>query len=254
MDAFSVRTRGEIDPELRAEAAEYERLHGRPPSARTLWEWRQHIARSTRKAKQTDPPTGPERLAAWEQHSTDVNVQILSRPAPRGQHLRRHPRAARRADPRAACTDDPDRGARSAIPACGVHRIPAAVGAAPRAARPARGHRPGAAAGADGRRRADRQNPRRRHRAAQPRARRAGRRPPRRAGQRRPVDLPGAVREEVRHRRPPRRRAAHPQPGRQGPAAAGAPGAGRGRRGSGRAAQRGPGRGAAGPADLRHRP
>jgi hypothetical protein len=78
MDAFSVRTRGQIDPELRAEAAEYERRHGRPPSARTLWEWRQHIARSTRKAKQPDPPTGPERLAAWEQHSKDVNVQILS--------------------------------------------------------------------------------------------------------------------------------------------------------------------------------
>jgi hypothetical protein len=78
MDAFSVRTRGQIDPELRAEAAEYERLHGRPPSARTLWEWRQHIARSTRKAKRPDPPTGPERLAAWEQHSREVNVQILS--------------------------------------------------------------------------------------------------------------------------------------------------------------------------------
>ena len=78
MDAFSVRTRGQIDPELRAEAAEYERLHGRPPSARTLWEWRQHIARSTRKAKQPDPPAGPERLAAWEQHSREVNVQILS--------------------------------------------------------------------------------------------------------------------------------------------------------------------------------
>jgi hypothetical protein len=78
MDAFAVRTRGQIDPQLRAEAAEYERRHGRPPSARTLWEWRQHIARSTRKAKQPDPPTGPERLAAWEQHSRDVNVQILS--------------------------------------------------------------------------------------------------------------------------------------------------------------------------------
>jgi hypothetical protein len=78
MDAFSTRTRGQIDPELRAEAAEYERVHGRPPSARTLWEWRQHIARSTRRAKQPDPPTGPERLAAWEQHSKDVNVQILS--------------------------------------------------------------------------------------------------------------------------------------------------------------------------------
>jgi AAA domain/TrwC relaxase len=78
MDAFSVRTRGQIDPELRAEAAEYERVHGRPPSARTLWEWRQHIARSTRKAKQPDPPAGPERLADWEQHSKDANVQILS--------------------------------------------------------------------------------------------------------------------------------------------------------------------------------
>jgi AAA domain/TrwC relaxase len=78
MDAFSVRTRGQIDPELRVEAAEYERLYGRPPSARTLWEWRQHIARSTRKTKQPDPPTGPERLAAWERHSREVNVQILS--------------------------------------------------------------------------------------------------------------------------------------------------------------------------------
>jgi hypothetical protein len=68
MDAFSTRTRGQIDPQLRAEAAEYERQHGRPPSARTLWEWRQHIARSTRKAKPADPPAGPQRLAAWEQH------------------------------------------------------------------------------------------------------------------------------------------------------------------------------------------
>ena len=58
MDAFSQRTRGQIDPKAAAEAAEYERLYGRPPSARTLWEWRQHIARSTRKAKPADPPTG----------------------------------------------------------------------------------------------------------------------------------------------------------------------------------------------------
>ncbi len=78
MDAFSARTREQIDPQLRAEAAAYERQYGRPPSARTLWEWRQHIARSTRTAKPADPPTGPERLAAWEQHSKDVNVQILS--------------------------------------------------------------------------------------------------------------------------------------------------------------------------------
>ena len=78
MDAFSSRTRGQIDRQLRAEAAEYEQVHGRPPSARTLWEWRQHIARSTRKAKRPDPPTGPERLAAWERHSREVNVQILS--------------------------------------------------------------------------------------------------------------------------------------------------------------------------------
>jgi hypothetical protein len=78
MDAFSERTKGQIDPQLQAEAAEFERQHGRPPSARTLWEWRQHIARSTRKAKLDDPPTGPERLAAWEQHSRKVNVQILT--------------------------------------------------------------------------------------------------------------------------------------------------------------------------------
>ena len=238
MDAFSVRTRGQIDPELRAEAAEYERLHGRPPSARTLWEWRQHIARSTRKAKQPDPPTGPERLAAWEQHSRDVNVQILS-----DLHDAVSIYAATHAPPAALTPGQRARTIRIAVHEvqsrhAAFSRVAAAVGAAPRPARPACGHRPGAAAGADGRRRADRQGRRRRHRAAQPGAGRAGRRLPRRARQRRPVDLPGAVREEVRHRGPPRRRAAHPRPGRQGQAPAGAPGAGRGRRRGGRAAQR----------------
>ncbi|MGH3189652.1 MAG: MobF family relaxase [Streptosporangiaceae bacterium] len=96
MDAFSARTRGQIDPELAAEAAEYQRVHGRPPSARTLWEWRQHIARSTRTAKQADPPSGPERLAAWEQHSRDAGVQILSdlhtRSARTARRMHRPPR------------------------------------------------------------------------------------------------------------------------------------------------------------------
>jgi hypothetical protein len=80
MDVFSQRTKGDgqIDDQLAAEKAEYRRLYGRDPSARTLWEWRQHIAKSTRKAKAKHPPTGAERLAAWEQHSKDVNVQILS--------------------------------------------------------------------------------------------------------------------------------------------------------------------------------
>ena len=51
MDAFSTRTRGQIDPKAAAEEAEYKRLYGREPSARTRWEWRQPLARSTRKAK-----------------------------------------------------------------------------------------------------------------------------------------------------------------------------------------------------------
>ena len=179
MDAFSVRTRGQIDPELRAEAAEYERLHGRPPSARTLWEWRQHIARSTRKAKQPDPPTGPERLAAWEQHSKDVNVQILS-----DLHQAVSIYAATHAPPAALTPEQRARTIRIA-----VHEVQsrhAAFTASQllwelhRALPCCRGHRPGAAAGADGRRRADRQGRRRRHRAAQPGARRPGRRLPRR--------------------------------------------------------------------------
>lgn len=78
MDAFSQRTRGQIDPRAAAEEAEYKRLYGREPSARTRWEWRQHLARSTRKAKQDDPPAGPERLAKWEEHSRRAGVQILS--------------------------------------------------------------------------------------------------------------------------------------------------------------------------------
>ena len=78
MDAFSQRTRGQIDPRAAAEEAEYKRLYGREPSARTRWEWRQHLARSTRKAKPDDPPAGAERLAAWEEHSRRAGVQILS--------------------------------------------------------------------------------------------------------------------------------------------------------------------------------
>ena len=78
MDAFSQRTRGQIDPRAAAEEAEYKRLYGREPSARTRWEWRQHLARSTRKAKPDDPPAGAERLAAWEEDSRRAGVQILS--------------------------------------------------------------------------------------------------------------------------------------------------------------------------------
>ena len=78
MDAFSQRTRGQIDPRAAAEEAEYKRLYGREPSARTRWEWRQHLARSTRKAKPDDPPAGAERLAAWEEDSRRAGVQVLS--------------------------------------------------------------------------------------------------------------------------------------------------------------------------------
>ena len=78
MDAFSQRTRGQIDPRAAAEEAEYKRLYGREPSARTRWEWRQHLARSTRKAKPDDPPVGAERLAAWEEDSRRAGVQVLS--------------------------------------------------------------------------------------------------------------------------------------------------------------------------------
>ena len=78
MDAFSQRTRGQIDPRAAAEEAEYMRLYGREPSARTRWEWRQHLARSTRNAKPDDPPAGPERLARWEEDSRRAGVQILS--------------------------------------------------------------------------------------------------------------------------------------------------------------------------------
>jgi conjugative relaxase-like TrwC/TraI family protein len=78
MDAFSTRTRGQIDPAFAAEEAAYKREHGKEPSARQRWEWRQHLARSTRKAKQKDAPAGAERLAAWEEHSRRANVQVLS--------------------------------------------------------------------------------------------------------------------------------------------------------------------------------
>ena len=161
MDAFSQRTRGQIDPKAAAEEAEYKRLYGREPSARTRWEWRQHLARSTRKAKPDDPPAGAERLAAWEEHSRRAGVQILSDLHTRCRRVRGVPRAARRAVPGAGRAGHPHRGGRGPVEACRVQRLPAAVGAAPRPPRAAGRNRPGAAAGAAGRRRAVRPGRRR---------------------------------------------------------------------------------------------
>ena len=99
MDAFSQRTRGQIDPRAAAEEAEYKRLYGREPSARTRWEWRQHLARSTRKAKPRRSARGRRTAGGMGGAFAPRRGADPVRPAHRRCRVRSVPRAARRTVP-----------------------------------------------------------------------------------------------------------------------------------------------------------
>jgi conjugative relaxase-like TrwC/TraI family protein len=88
MARFSSRSVS-IGPELAELAAEYERMHGKPPSQRTLWLLHQQAGQNTRRTKAearrtvggqvgTKELTPAERLAAWEQQTTAAEMHALS--------------------------------------------------------------------------------------------------------------------------------------------------------------------------------
>ena len=88
MDLFSSRSRA-LTPELKALIGQYQKVHGKPPSKRTVWLLGQQAAQNTRRTKaearrtvagQTgaEEPTDAQRLAAWEAQTTGQEVEALS--------------------------------------------------------------------------------------------------------------------------------------------------------------------------------
>jgi hypothetical protein len=88
MDLFSFRAvavTGELDRLTR----EYQAVHGKPPSRRTLWLLHQQAGQNTRRSKNaarrtiagqtgTEEPTAAQRLAAWEAQTARREVHALS--------------------------------------------------------------------------------------------------------------------------------------------------------------------------------
>ena len=88
MDLFSSRAVA-VAGELGRLAREYEAVHGKPPSRRTLWLLHQQAGQNTRRSKaqarrtlagQTGAtePTAAQRLAAWEVQTTHCEMSALS--------------------------------------------------------------------------------------------------------------------------------------------------------------------------------
>jgi hypothetical protein len=88
MDLFSSRAVA-VTGELGRLAHEYEAVHGKPPSRRTLWLLHQQAGQNTRRTKAqarrtiagqtgTTEPTQAQRLAAWEAQTARREVQALS--------------------------------------------------------------------------------------------------------------------------------------------------------------------------------
>jgi len=88
MDLFSSRSRA-LTPELKALIGQYQKIHGKPPSKRTIWLLGQQAAQNTRRTKAearrtvagqagTAEPTEAQRLAAWEAQTTQREVQAVS--------------------------------------------------------------------------------------------------------------------------------------------------------------------------------
>jgi conjugative relaxase-like TrwC/TraI family protein len=88
MDLFSSRAVA-VTGELDRLAAEYQAVHGKPPSRRTLWLLHQQAGQNTRRTKAqarrtiagqtgTTEPTAAQRLAAWEAQTARREVHALS--------------------------------------------------------------------------------------------------------------------------------------------------------------------------------
>ena len=103
-DLFSSRAVA-VTGELDRLAREYQAVHGRPPSRRTLWLLHQQAGQNTRRTKAqarrtiagqtgTAEPTAAQRLAAWEAQTARREVQALSGGARAGRGVRRRARRA----------------------------------------------------------------------------------------------------------------------------------------------------------------
>ena len=88
IDLFSSRAVA-VTGELDRLAREYQAVHGKPPSRRTLWLLHQQAGQNTRRTKAearrtiagqtgTDEPTAAQRLAAWEAQTARREVHALS--------------------------------------------------------------------------------------------------------------------------------------------------------------------------------
>jgi hypothetical protein len=88
MDLFSSRTVA-VTGEIARLAREYERMHGRAPSRRTLWLLHQQAGQNTRRTETqarrtlagytgTSEPTAAQRLAAWQAQTTHRGLRALS--------------------------------------------------------------------------------------------------------------------------------------------------------------------------------
>ena len=88
MDLFSSRSVA-VTGELDRLAREYQAVHGKPPSRRTLWLLHQQAGQNTRRTKAqarrttagqtgTEEPTETQRLAAWEAQTVHREVHALS--------------------------------------------------------------------------------------------------------------------------------------------------------------------------------
>ena len=77
MEEFSSR-RNAITPELEELATAYEAKHGARPNQYVLAKMKQHVQRQTRAAKPAQAPPREQLLAAWEQQTTQRQIQLLS--------------------------------------------------------------------------------------------------------------------------------------------------------------------------------
>jgi AAA domain/TrwC relaxase len=88
MDLFSSRSVA-VTGETERLAREYETVHGKPPSRRTLWLLHQQAGQNTRRTKTlarrtlagqtgTTEPTAAQRLAAWQAQTVDRELRALS--------------------------------------------------------------------------------------------------------------------------------------------------------------------------------
>jgi conjugative relaxase-like TrwC/TraI family protein len=120
MDQFSSRARA-IDGRLRTWVDQYTARHGKPPSRRTIYLMGQQIAKDTRRPKAeakrmaggkvtSREVTDEERLKAWEEQTTEDEVQVLS-----AVYAEAKAYAARSARPLELTAADKARAARIAV-------------------------------------------------------------------------------------------------------------------------------------------